>query len=296
VRLKVVTNARALAADGLSILSRLPVKTEIEEWSEGAETEALAGALVAFLPVSTQRFSIAKSPNRAVTALSAGCQVLSVGYPLYGCLEPLIYRGAEALLNDLECGSLRFSAASQRDYRRIIDTCASAANEATALAGFLQALEPRSRSDVGPLCLIHGQSTRQEAHNLVRQVGGLSVASPHCSAPLDFDVLFRGSPFGLRMLVAESTASRLVPQVRPRAKTRERMHGRRYFQISDCASSNGQAQGSFDWDKASIPFQLATYDESLELIERALAAAFGPCRTLLSEMSPLPFLLDGQEC
>jgi hypothetical protein len=295
VRLKVVTNSRALTADGLSMLGRLPVRTEIEEWSEDAETNALQEALVAFLPVGTQRFSIAKSLNRAVTALSAGCQVLSVGYPLYDRLVPLIYRSAEALLNDLELGSLRFSVASQTEFRRIIDTCASAGNEAVSLARFLQSLEPQSHSNAGPLCLIHGQSTRQDAHKLIRQVGGLSVASPYFSTATDFDVLFRGARSGLKMLVAQSIASKLLPQVRARAKRRERINGRRYLQICTAGTPNGQAPEWLDWENAPIPFQLVTYGQSLDLMRRALNAAFGPCRTLVSEVAPLPLPLAGQE-
>jgi hypothetical protein len=295
LRLKVVTNTRALTADGLSMLGCLPVRTEIEEWSEDAETNALQEALIAFLPVGTQQFSIAKSLNRAMTALSAGCQVLSVGYPLYDRLESLIYRSAETLLNDLELGSLRFSVASLGKFRRIVDTCASAGNEAVSLARFLQALEPQPQSNAGPLCLIHGQSTRQEAHNLIRQVGGLSVASPYYSTATDFDVLFRGARSGLKMLVAQSVASRLLPQVRARAKRRERLNGRRYLQIYAAGTPNGQAPEWLDWENAPIPFQLATYGQSLELMQRALNAAFGPCRTLVSEMSPLPFPLAGQE-
>jgi hypothetical protein len=193
VRLTVVTNERALSADGLAMLRRLAVSTEICEWSEEAEKAALDEALVAFLPVSAQPFSVAKSLNRAVTALSAGCQVLSAGYPLYAALDPLIYRDPARTLEDLAAGALRFSAGSDATYRRVLDACASAQAEAGALAGFLAKLVPQSVADARPLCLIHGHSTRLEAHNFVRTANGLSVASPYCPAPFDFDVLFRAA-------------------------------------------------------------------------------------------------------
>lgn len=295
VRLKVVTNARALTPEGLAMLRRLPVRTDIEVWSEEAEEDALQKALVAFLPVNAQPFSIAKSLNRAVTALSAGCQVLSVGYPLYASLDPLVYRDTEALLQDLEAGSVRFSAGSQEEYRRIIHNCASAENEARRLAAFVESLAPQAREGYGPLCLIHGHSTRQEAHNSIRQVNGLSVASPYCSAALDFDVLFRGARSGGKMLVAQSAAPRLLPQVRARANRGERLNGRRYLQISGAESWNGQAPEWLDWEKAPIPFQLATYVQSLGHMENALSAAFGPCRTIVSETSPLPFTVGEQD-
>lgn len=295
VRLTVVTNERALSADGLAMIGRVPIRTEIREWSEAAEQQALENALVTFLPVSAQRFSVAKSLNRAVTALSAGCQTLSAGYPLYQALDPLIYREPANLLRDLERGTMRFGAASEEQYRRVIESCASAESEASALAAFLSGLTPQSRADPRPLCLIHGHSTRQEAHHFVRQVNGLSVASPYCSAALDFDVLFRGDRSGLKMLVAKSAASRLLPGVRGTAAPADRRTGKRYLRISGSGSPAGESPPWLRWERAPIPFQLATYRESMRLIDRGLTEAFGPCRTFVSEPRPLPFPLIGQD-
>ena len=90
VELKVLTNSRALSADGLALLRAIPLPVTIEEWSEAAEIEVLGASDVAFLPVSGQSFSRAKSLNRAVTALCAGCQVLNAGYPLYAELDEVV--------------------------------------------------------------------------------------------------------------------------------------------------------------------------------------------------------------
>ena len=294
VRLKVVTNERALSADGLAMLRRLPLATEIEEWTEESEQEALLDAFVAFLPVSAQRFSVAKSLNRAVTALSAGCQVLSAGYPLYEALDPLIYRDALTLLQDMERGSMRFSAGSGSTYRRVIEKCASAETEARTLARFLHDLSRQSPVDPRPVCLIHGHSTRLETHNFVQQVNGLSVASPYCAAPFEFDVIFRGARSGLKMLVSKSASKRLLPQVRTKAEPGERVKGRQYLQITGSGFANGNGRDWTHWEKAPIPFQLATYRESMGLIERAVTNAFGPCRTFVSETRPLPFPLVEQ--
>jgi hypothetical protein len=293
VSLKVVTNERALSADGLAMLRRLPIKTDIEEWTNEAERDALNDALVAFLPVSAQPFSVAKSLNRAVTALSLGCQVLSVGYPLYSVLDPVIYRDPLALLKDLDRGAMRFSAASQSMAQHLVQTFASAQVEAAKLASFLNSLVPQYLTDVGPICVIHGHSTRLETHNFVRQVRGLSVASPHSAAPFDFDVVFRGTSAGLKMLVSKSAAERLLPKVRERTLPGERFKGRRYLEVFD-SLTRGRAPARSHWDKAPIPFQLATYGESMKLIERSLADAFGPCRMFVSETRPLPFQLPGQ--
>jgi hypothetical protein len=293
VSLKVLTNERALSADGLAMLRRLPIRTEIEEWTNQGELDALNGALIAFLPVSAQPFSVGKSLNRAVTALSMGCQVLSAGYPLYDAFESLIYRDPLALLGDLDRGTLRFSAASQSMAQRLVQTFASSQVEAAKLASFMSSLVPQSLTDAGPICVIHGHSTRLETHNFVRQVHGLSVASPHSAAPFDFDVVFRGTGGGLKMLVSKSAAERLLPKVRERTLPGERFKGRRYLEVAD-SFARGGAPARSHWDNPSIPFQLATYGESIRLMERSLADAFGACRMFVSETRPLPFQLPGQ--
>ena len=74
-----------------------------------------------FLPVNAQPFSAAKSLNRAVTALAAGCQILSVGYPLYAPFDSLIYRDAETLASDSRRGkSACLVRASCRTGRRAV--------------------------------------------------------------------------------------------------------------------------------------------------------------------------------
>jgi len=291
VRLKVVTNARALSADGLSTLRSLPLRTEIQEWSEDAEQDALRSAFAAFLPVSAEPFSVAKSLNRAVTALSAGCQVLSAGYPLYEALGTLIYRDAANVLEDLEGRAMRFSTATEYKYRRVLESCASADVEATSFAGFLSNLRPTLAADKRPLCVVHGHSTRLETHNFVRHVNGLSIASPYCSAPFDFDVLFRGGQSGVGMFVTRSAAERLLPQVRASVQPGQRFKGRNYLHVPRSSLSNSDVAQWFRWENAPISFHLATYRESLSIVERALTDAFGACRTFVSETRPLPFPL-----
>ncbi len=295
VSLTVVTNPRALSADGLAALARLPVSTAIREWSETAEQEALQQSHVAFLPVSAQRFSVAKSLNRAITALSNGCQVLSAGYPLYDALDALIYREPETVLADLERGAMRFAPASEKRYAKVVASCASAATEAKRLSAFLSKLRPKERSDDRPLCLVHGHSTRQEAHNFARQVGALSVASPFCAAPFDFDLVFRGARSGLKMLVAKTSAWRLLPKAAAKAVPGERLKGKRYLQISGTGLATGESPDWLHWERAPISFQLATYRESMKLVNEALADAVGPCRTFTVETRPVPFPLAGED-
>jgi hypothetical protein len=289
VELTILTNSRALTAEGLSQIAKLPVAADVREWTQGAESALLREALVSFLPVNAQGFSVAKSLNRAVTALSNGCQVLSAGYPLYAALEPLIYRDPGQLVTDVARGSLRFSAETMSLYRGMIASFASAECEAKRLAEFLGRLKPRVHPRPLPLMVVHGHSTRIETHAIIRKLDGLSVASPYCSAALDFDVVFRGSSKRLQMLVSRKAASRL----RLRARQQSQPLGDHLCVLQD-GDDIQAVQRAGDWSKEPLPFQLVTYSSTMQQIRARLADAFGPGRTIFSEVSPLPFSLATQ--
>jgi hypothetical protein len=284
VELTVLTNRRALSAEGLSLIGQLPVSTRVAEWTQAAEAQLLRDAMVAFLPVSAGSFSIAKSLNRAITALSSGTQILSVGYPLYAALEPLVYRDARELARDIASGMMRFSDQSMGTYGRLVECLASSETEAARLAVFLNHLSPRSARQERPLSLVHGQSTRIEAHRLIREVKGLSVASPYCSAALDFDVIFRGAGAALKMVVSKAAAERLLPG----ARQRSRRSGEFVSLVDESGAFEMQGK-AYDWRIAPVPFQLASYASTMKCIEQRLTQSFGPLRTIFSEVSPLPF-------
>jgi hypothetical protein len=285
-RLTVLTNHRALTDDGLALIRGLPVQAEVHEWSESAEAALLEGSLAVFLPVNGQPFSAAKSLNRAVTALSAGCQVLSAGYPLYAALDPLVYRSASELAEDLAQADLRLSAASIDDLERALIRVASAQTEAERLARFLSGTRPRQKMPAA-LVLIHGRSTLLDAHRMVKAAGGISVASPYCTADFDFDVLFRGGNGGLQMLVSRDATKALLPHKRSLA--RPLRAGGHYFALGNAVVSSQKATAAQDWTAASIAFQLATYAKTLAEMERRLTDAFGGCRIMFSERSQLQF-------
>jgi hypothetical protein len=289
VELTILTNGRALSAEGLSLISSLPVPTTVAEWSEDAEQRLLADALLAFLPVSGQSFSAAKSLNRAVTALSAGCQVLSVGYPLYEALDALIYRDPEGFSRDLENGSLRISGTRLDDYVARMEALASAPVEAGRLADFLFELRPGDRVHHGPLALVHGHSTRTDAHRLVQEAGGFSVASPFCSAALDFDVVFRTQPFGLEMLLSPSAARRLRPGTSVELLARRKIGGSRYRIASHGRGALRTCGAASAAHMRPLPVQFATYKTIMHHIHELMSAAFGPVRMVMSETSRLPF-------
>jgi hypothetical protein len=287
VRLKVLTNARALTASGLARLRDLPFRASIYEWSELRERQLLDESFAVFLPVNSQPFSTAKSLNRAVTALTSGCQVMSAGYPLYRQLDSLIYRDAAEMISDLDRDRLRFSASRMDVYRDAMASYATASTEAEGLLVFLNNVE-RPAGQEGLLAVIHGHSTNGVAHKIARAIGGLSVASPYCATPLAFDVVFRGRARGLGMLVSEKAMKRLRPDMGVKVGPSSVHAGKKYVEILDLSSTPASAM---DWSGSALPFQLATYRDCMEEISRRLAAVFGASRLILSESSPLPFQL-----
>jgi hypothetical protein len=289
VELRVLTNARALTADGLALIEALPVRTAVAEWSEQAEEELLATAFLAFLPVSRQPFSTAKSLNRAVSALTAGCQVLSVGYPLYDKLEPLVYRDAAAFLQDLSNGTMRLSADRIAEYGHVMEEFASAEAEASRLGNFLSELKRKDRQG-GTLVVLHGHSTSGAAHKLVQAVNGLSVASPYCTAQLGFDVVFKATPDGLSMRMSEKASRRLQDRRRDLVPVEENS-GRRYVEMPKARQRAAALAGAGTLDEVPVPLQLATYPAWIEEMRMRMTAAFGPCRFIVAETSRLPFSL-----
>ena len=286
VELTVLTNRRALDASGLALLARLPVPTTIEEWSEAREAEVLGRSLVCFLPVNAQPFSTAKSSNRAVTALTRGCQILSVGFPLYADLSPWIYRDAATLLHDWTRGEFRLSAASLPALQAKIDEIASTTVEAKSLAAFLQGVAMAKRqapADAAPIALLHGCASDQAAHVAVKQAGGISVGLPFCTQPLDFDAIVRHEAGRTSSLLVAETA---IPSLRPerRKGAAVRRIGRRKF-VEICGGKGEVEPESRPWP---LPLQLALYDSLVEQARDLVSDAFGPTVTLLSEDSPLP--------
>jgi hypothetical protein len=274
-----------LGTDKLTMLRSLPVRSEIQVWTEDREREVLASAMACFLPVRSQSFSIAKSLNRAVTALTTGCQVLSTGFPLYAPIGSLIYRDASSFLDDLDRGSMRLSPERLDVLRETIRKIADPDAEASSLAAFLHGLARPNESGDLPLALVHGTSPSPAAHALVQSVGGMSVASPYCPPKLRFDVIFQGGGTSAEMLVSERILHRVMPEVRQQLRPTEKIAGRQYW-VSRRANLLESQEG---WALAPLPFQLATYTSTLRKISEQLRTVFGPCRTIIAESSPYPF-------
>ena len=281
VRLKVVTNRRALTTSGINLLSRLPVPVSVHEWSEAEERDLLRDSLLIFLPVNGQKFSVAKSLNRAFTALSHGCQVLSVGYPLYSVLEPLIYRDPTDFIVDLARGSLRLSNDTISIYSEKLLALASADVEARRLARFLTDLEPSSQPPEGVLAVVHGHSTRPEVHQMARAVNALSVASPFCTARYGFDVIFRRSLEGLEMVESDGSKPSVVPD------SVKRLKNRLLFPNKERRADPARA-AKFVGQNQPFAAQFATYRSTMDEVEKRLTGIFGVTCVIESEVTQLP--------
>ncbi len=290
VRLKVLTNRRALDADGLSLLSRLPVEVSVEEWSPAGEAAALAQATACILPVNAQQFSIAKSLNRAVSALTAGCQVVALGYPLYEPLQSLIYRDILTLVSDLGEGRALLRTEALGTYAELMESLASPKKEADDLVQFLQGALAASRrvdeSAIPQMAVIHGSVTSGVVHKFAARLGALAVRSPFCTAKLGYDVFFGGriGQRSLDMFISERAVGRLLPKAREKARKAGTIAGRSVWAVT----SGGEPDES-NWSDAPLTFQIAVYAAAMEDLRRQIEAAFGPVGVVLSELSRHPF-------
>lgn len=289
VELNVLTNPRALDAERLAWVTRLPVRTSIDEWSEAREKEHLSHAFACFLPVSAQAFSIAKSLNRAVTALASGCQAISTGYPLYEALDPFVYRDSRSFLADLMRGEMRHSAQASDDFCNAMQMMASPAVEARALLDFLEGVAPSIAARPNNVVLLHGHDANNAAHQLVHSFHGYSAASPYCSTELDLDVIFRGQWGRLTMFVAHKLAGQVQPEVRGRLQQSKTVGIGKYWEVPDDDTETTVGRVAAMPDEAPIPLRMAMYGRAADEMRRRVEEVFGPSQTIISESSPIPF-------
>lgn len=225
VNLEILTNRRAMTSEYLAAISRLATSYTLEEWNETRESELLARSLLSFLPVNAQNFSRVKSLNRAVTALTAGVQVLSAGYPLYAPLAPFIYRNPRQFLRDLQNGKPALRPDTVQSLAASLKSLADISHETTFLAEFLvdACSSSTAVSKSGPSAVIHGKETTGNIHKFAQQNRTLSVASPLCQASLNYDIRFEFSPDGQGYDVY--IASKKVDQINASFKPKLISHG-----------------------------------------------------------------------
>jgi hypothetical protein len=290
VRLGILTNRRALAAD--TGLGRLAVPYTLQEWTGPREARLLARSLLCFLPVNAQNFSVAKSLNRAVSALAAGTQVLSRGYPLYDALAPFIYRAPENLLDDLGRERLALREETVPDLMRLLEQHADSAVEARGLVEFLEEALERNRSSAPaaqpPIAVVHGSRTTDAAHKLAQRVGALSVCSPYCKSGLNFDLRFALSEdVGLEVLIAEKLCERLAPPIQARLKRHGKIIATVYKRLE---ASDPPAPGATALARMETPMSVAAgHAHTMAGIEQVLGELFPGIRCYFSEHAEFPW-------
>jgi hypothetical protein len=276
VRLEILTNRQAVTADALAALHRLALPFEIDEWSEPREATLLDRCTACFLPVNAQSFSVVKSLNRAVTALTAGTQVLSAGYPLYESLGEFIYRDAGQLLADLEDRRPLLRPETLESFDQLMESYASPTAEAYKLSAFLQKFSPRPTTQMPHLAVVHGPYSTRGAHLFVQSMGGLSVASPFARQQLPYDLRFilRPNGPGVDLLIASDKRRKVAPKFAAHLVPDSTFLDAPYHRL-DLAHLGGDANWDTTLGRLRNPAAMsAVLGDGMAFVERALALLF----------------------
>jgi hypothetical protein len=291
VSLRILTNRRALDLEGLKSISRLAVAHSVEEWSQARETELLAQSLLAFIPVNAQAFSIAKSLNRAVTALTGGAQVLSPGYPLYQPLEEFIYDTADGFIDDVEAARLKVRRATTAALSNTLATWGDPGREGEKLIEFMQKIVDRPTAVSLPKTLtgvLHGLRSPVDCHKAAQRLGQLSIAGQVNAPKLNYDVRFVIDADGAQVQFSAAAKQALHPDLRqvltpaasPSGKTVDALR------LNDALPGHPlNVLRAQDGDRATV----SAYIDSVHLIEDAVQRLFPGIRVYLSELDA-PFL------
>lgn len=219
VNLHILTNRRALNVQGLENINRISIPHHVEEWSEEREKEMLEDSLLAFIPVNAQAFSIAKSLNRAVTAITGGCQVLSPGYPLYQPLGDFIYDSAPEFTRDIDASRLKVRPATMSTLTKQLAIWGNPDRETSGLAKFLlHVLDTKNTTGaaVEPslIGVVHGKRSPADCHKSAQRLGQLSISSPFSVKTLNYDVRFLFNSSGTEIQLSATAVSKLSSHFR----------------------------------------------------------------------------------
>jgi hypothetical protein len=288
-RLSILTNSRAMTAERLEMLARLPIPYVLEEWTEELERHLIANSLLCFLPVNAQPFSVVKSLNRAVTTLVGGAQVLSAGYPLYAELGPFIYRDLETLLNDVEDRKTALRRDTVADLRDRLEILGDPDAEASKLISFLNHLPANNRQaslDEDVQAIVHGIGALNVVHKFAKGFGTLSVASPISIANLDYDVRIRFDPSTQKAfaVISQAAYQRLRPLLKRGVKPSQETGEENYYQIQLPANLGwGTEDLLLEDNTSSASIALSTYTAAIEKTLSTLQSLFGEVTVHVSE-------------
>ena len=298
VWLGILTNQRAMKADGLAMLRRLAVPYTVEEWTEEREARLLATSLVCFLPINAQNFSVVKSLNRAVSALCAGVQVLSSGYPLYGALAPFVYRDPAKLLDDVKRRTLVLREDTVPQLMRLMKECADPVVEGRSYVEFLEKQRERksgsspAAGQQPPAALIHGKNTTGDVHKLAQRMAVLSVCSPFCNFDLNFDLRFAlaADREGFDVLIADRHCSMLGRNIEALLSPHGKILDTTYRKLDASQLFPGLRLDGSALARMGSPMSVsASYPYVMASIEKILRHLFPGIRCYHSEHAALPW-------
>ncbi len=300
-RLSILTNRRAMTADRLAMLARLPLPWTIEDWTEAREQALIARSLACFLPVNAQGFSAVKSLNRAVSTLTGGAQVLSAGYPLYDPLGNFVYRDPLDLITDLEADRLRVAPATLGALSARLDEIGDPQAEARRLADFLTVLHrsasvpaaawaaPRTETPPAPEAVLLGLRNAPDLHEGLRAMQVLIVGNPIAPGKRACDVTV-GFGDGRATVTLSRRAVTLLPDaLAARLNSPDPDDGSTLSQITLTATDLPDLARPLDLPAALPPIQqletLAVYDAVAARLAAVLHLLYPKVRVHLAEMS-----------
>lgn len=299
VQLEIMTNEGALSPQVLASLSRIPVPYTLSIWSEEAEARLLERSHLAILPVSTQKFSIAKSLNRAVTAICSGTQVLSLGFPLYERLGSLVYRDIRQLGKDLQNGN---AALGEQHLALVAETLKQnaapevEAEELQALLTKLQSCKQNQKAVPGPsrarVAIVHGAKSSRLSRKFASRNGIPQIVTPLSNVRKAYQIRFRWNRprTGFELMVTERAARLMPPEIAERGKRRWKpLKGRMRVFSPDNIPSLASHHAILEMSN-SPSVRLALYTALMPTIIRETEKLFPGITCVVSENWRLPWL------
>jgi hypothetical protein len=294
VRLRIVTNRRPFEGTGAEVLRTLSVGFEVVEWTEDVERQELEQATVALIPVNGQAFSRAKSMNRAVTALEAGCLVLSTGYPLYEQIGEFIYRSPAELLSDLDSGQMRVSEATSSALAARLKELADPAEAARRFVAAARQARSQWRRwrQLRTVCLIHGRTSTIGVHKAAGAVDGLSASTIFTKAQWNFPVRFDRLDGAIVMRVTPAVAEKYKLPFDAERET-ARVRDFEFVEVSTAALDVPSLR--IDLPPQTNPIlDLAVYEDVMRFAQECCVAAFPAADILIADTSPFTRKPDPQ--
>ncbi|MUH71380.1 hypothetical protein [Psychrosphaera haliotis] len=289
VELSILTNKRAMTTENLELLKSLPINFYLDEWTERKESILLEESLVSFLPVNFQNFSIVKSMNRAITALTAGTQVLSVGDDLYQALGEFVYRSPNDLLNNLRSGKLLLSSKTLTKLDKLLDTLANPMIEAQKLSDFISQFQnvEQKHTQQGKfvLCVINGKESSNSVNQLTKKLNGLSVKTPFTKSNNQFDVIVEVINNKLVFYVKEEVTKLLGKRVQGYISQRLSINKSLYFKVNLALIEELNCPIEFINFGSSIFSDTSDYPVIVKSIFSILEAVFPNSELVFSEQS-----------